>query len=183
MDERYLAGIIYQISCDETDDLYVGSTIKTLENRMINHRSAYKRYLNGSRKGYCKSYELLQYPTAKINLLFNFPCNSKAELEREEGKIQRQTANCINRIIAGRTLKEYRQDNKEIIREYKKQWSEDNKEKIKEKKKQYRQDNRERFYEHFKEYNKQYYQDNREKLNEKQRLRYAKKKAAKIADN
>lgn len=58
--------------------------------------------------------------------------------------------------------KQYYQNNKEEIKEYKKQYYQDNKEKLSEEKKQYYQDNKEIILER----SKQYYQDNKEKVKE-----------------
>jgi gas vesicle protein len=77
------------------------------------------------------------------------------ELNRREGEHIRNN-NCINRYIAGRTKKEYREDNKEKIKEQKKEYYEDNKEKIK----QYLENNKEKIKEQMKEYR----EDNKEKI-------------------
>ena len=64
-----------------------------------------------------------------LELYENYPCNNKKELERREGEIIRQfkadiNYNVINKAIAGRTHKEYTEDNKDKILEQKKQyWS------------------------------------------------------------
>ena len=56
-----------------------------------------------------------------IELYELYPCNSKMELERKEGEIQRQIAT-INKRVAGRTIKEYCFDNKDKISENKKEY-------------------------------------------------------------
>ena len=40
----------------------------------------------------------------------NYPCNSRQEVTRREGWRQRNNE-CVNHNIAGRTQKEYREDN------------------------------------------------------------------------
>jgi hypothetical protein len=82
-------------------------------------------------------------------LLENYPCNSRNELEKREGELIREM-NCINRHIAGRTAKEWREDNKEKLAEYReanrgktKEWRESNKGKIKERMKNWREENKE----------------------------------------
>jgi hypothetical protein len=55
-----------------------------------------------------------------------------------------QSLDCINKHILGRTDKEYYQDNKVKIKEYKKEYHETNKEKLNEISKQYFKDNKER---------------------------------------
>ncbi len=65
---------------------------------------------------------------------------------------------CINTNIAGRTTKQYREDNQEKVIK----WRQDNVEKINEYHLQYRQDNKEKL----KNYFEQYRQDNKQKIKE-----------------
>lgn len=46
----------------------------------------------------------------KIELIKDYPCNGREELEREEG-IHIKSTNCVNKVIAGRTSQECRRDN------------------------------------------------------------------------
>jgi hypothetical protein len=39
-------GKIYKITSSKTDDVYIGSTIQTLNDRFIKHKSNYKLYQN-----------------------------------------------------------------------------------------------------------------------------------------
>ena len=109
----YGKGKIYTIRC-RTDDtlIYVGSTVQPLSKRLGNHKADSKREK-------CKNY--LIYKTINgdwnnwhIELHSLYPCNSKEELERKEGEIIRLIGN-LNSKIAGRTPKEYREDNKEKV--------------------------------------------------------------------
>ena len=138
IDERYKRGKIYTIRCRYDDTLiYVGSTIDTLAKRMAGHRVRslktpniilYKYVNNDWSKWYIELYE-------------EFPCDNKNQLEKREGEVIRQIGN-LNNNIAGRDIKQYRQDNRDKISEKKKQYRQDNHDKILEKKKQYHQDNR-----------------------------------------
>ena len=92
----------------------------------------------------------------KIEWIGNFPCNSKKELEREEGQHQRENQ-CVNKLIAGRTNEEWIEDNKERLKQYKKDYKKHNQE-------------------YFKEINKQHYQDNREHYIQMSRENYEKNK-------
>ena len=47
-----------------------------------------------------------------IELFENFPCNSKEELNKKEGQVIREIGT-INKQTAGRTNKEWYEDNKE----------------------------------------------------------------------
>ena len=49
-----------------------------------------------------------------IELYENFPCDNKEQLNNREGKVIREIAT-LNKNIAGRTMKEYYETNKENI--------------------------------------------------------------------
>lgn len=131
----YANGKIYTIRSFETDKYYIGSTISTLTKRLSEHKAKYKRGRTD-----CTSAEIIQYGDAYIELLEDFPCFKKDQLCKREGQLIREHKdNCVNKSIAGRTMKEWRADNKEQILEYHKQYRQDNKEHILEYKRQYRQ--------------------------------------------
>jgi hypothetical protein len=138
---RYARGKIYSLRSHQTDDIYIGSTIDILPKRLYQHKKEYERYMNGNRH-YVSSYEIIPYEDCYIELIENFPCNSKAELERKEGEHIRATQ-CVNKFIAGRTPKEWYEDNKEQILLKKKQYHEANKEQILLKRKEYDEANKE----------------------------------------
>ncbi len=78
-----------------------------------------------------------------IELYEDFTCERKEQLLQREGQVIREIVT-LNKIISGRTDKEWREDNKEKIKEYK----ETNKEKLKEKLKAYRETNKEKIKEY-----------------------------------
>ena len=80
----------------------------------------------------------------KFYWIKDYPCNSKKELEAEEGKIQKENQ-CVNKYIAGRTLQLYRDDFKEKIKENNKVRYQMKKLEISEINKQKRQDNPDEF--------------------------------------
>lgn len=104
-------GQVYSIRSHQTTDIYIGSTIQTLSQRMTDHRKNYKQYLNGT-FAYISSYEILQYEDSYIELLFEGEFESKYVLKQKEGKYQREM-NCVNKHIAGRTKREYEKEHKE----------------------------------------------------------------------
>ena len=162
----YSKAKIYKIYSYENDDVYYGSTCETLSRRMSGHRGQMKLYKEG-KCNYTTSFKILELTSAKIELVENYPCNSKEELLQREGYYIRNN-NCVNKQIAGRTKKEYHQQNKEHInewhKEYNKQYHQENKEHIKEQKKEYYQQNKEHIKEQKKEYNKAYRQRKKEQL-------------------
>ena len=121
MENKYQQGKIYKIVCNITSEVYYGSTIETLNDRLSNHK--YKKN--------CICRNIIERGNYKIELIKDYPCNSKYELEEEECKYIRENE-CINIAIPHRTKKEWYQDNKEKISEKQKEWREDNKEKYKE---------------------------------------------------
>tara|TARA_B110000914_G_C15455174_1_gene443008 strand:+ start:503 stop:940 length:438 start_codon:yes stop_codon:yes gene_type:complete len=108
MENKYQNGKIYKIISKEMPGLvYYGSTNQTLKRRMTIHASP----SNTS----CSKL-LFGYGIPEIILIKDYPCNSRKELEIEEGKYHRGNE-CINKNVAGRTDKEYREDNKDKISE------------------------------------------------------------------
>ena len=79
----------------------------------------------------------------KIELLAEAPCESREHLRKIEGEyIRRET--CINKRVAGRTDKEYYQDNKErLLSEYK-EYRKTHKEEMAQQQKEYYRQNKER---------------------------------------
>ena len=60
------------------------------------------------------SFEVVKYLTAKIELVEEISCDTKKELlARERHYIENNT--CVNKVIPGRTYKEWRKDNREEI--------------------------------------------------------------------
>ena len=159
---NYQQGKIYCIRSHKTDDIYIGSTTKQyLSQRLGQHKTDYRIYLK-TNKNYVSSYKILKYDDAYIELITTYSCSSKEELNREEGKYQRQM-DCINKNIAGRTSKQYKEDNKELIKEVNKTYCKNNKEHIATQKKDYYNKNKESILNQKKEYRKQ----NQDKLKEK----------------
>ena len=158
---NYKNSKIYCIRSYQTDKVYIGSTTyKYLCTRMAIHKNNYKNYLNGSRL--YTSFKMIKYPDAYIELLEQYPCNSREELNRREGSYIRKI-NCVNKNIAGRTRKQYKIDNAEKIKRYDRQYYIDNVEKIKKYNKRYKIDNADTL----KRYSRQYYIDNADTLRKK----------------
>lgn len=166
MSSKYKNGKIYKIVSDDLIGIcYIGSTVQSLSNRMAGHRVSYKSYLKRN-IGYTSSFELLKTGNAIIYLIEDYPCTTKTELERREGELIRQyrfdpTCEMVcNRAIAGRTKKEYHQDNKVKLNLHSKQYHQANKVKCNLQRKQHYQANKEKR----KLRDKQYHQDNKEKI-------------------
>lgn len=104
---NYQNGKIYKLISDHTNKIYIGSTqLNYLSSRMSQHRDYYKNYKIG-KFSYMTSFDIMEYGDTKIILLENYPCNSINELNARE-RYYIETMECVNKIIPGRTKKEYR---------------------------------------------------------------------------
>jgi len=166
---------IYKITDIAYTKMYIGSTCQPLSKRFSNHKALFKLWKDG-KKGKVTSYDLFDefgIENCKIELIENFACNCKDELQKKEGEHIRNN-DCVNKYIPCQTQKEYREANKDNIKDNKKKYYIDNKDNINEKQKKYREANKEKI----KNNKKKYYIDNKDNINEKQKEYNAKKKAA-----
>jgi len=152
----YTKGKIYRLFNDDMLGLvYYGSTTQTLKKRLAIHKYDFNRGIN------ITSSVLFQTDNFKIELVENYPCLNRKELEtRERWYIENNE--CINNRIPCRTMKEYQQLNKDKIAEYRKLYIVKNKEKLANHRKLYYQNNKDKV----KENTKIYYQTNKDKINE-----------------
>lgn len=160
----YKHGKIYKIVSPSTGLTYYGATTQTLEERFKKHE------YNLESKRY-QSFLVLECGDAEIELVENYPCNSKKELDRREGYYQRNNE-CVNIIVAGRTTSEYWQDNKEKMHKKQKEWREANIEYRREYEKNYREKNKEKE----RARKKKWVEANKEKETARQKASYLKHK-------
>jgi len=142
---NYGNGKIYKIESYQGDLIYIGSTTKEyLSQRMDTHRSDYKRWKNGK----CnlttsfKIFDEYGLENCTIVLLEIVACNSKDELLAREAFYIRNLE-CVNKIIPGRTQKEYLDDHKEAKKDYDKLRNENNQQAKNEQNKFYYEKNKE----------------------------------------
>ena len=118
VDNRYARGQIYTIRSHLTDKIYVGSTIQPLCKRLSEHKKAYKCYKTSGKHRYTASFEIIEIdPDCYIELYENYSCESKQELNRREGQVIR-SMDCVNKVVAGRTMVEWIQDNPDYYKQY-----------------------------------------------------------------
>lgn len=94
---RYHNGKIYVIRSPSTEDIYIGSTCLPLHKRLYSHNASGKGYLKGT-TNYRTSYEVIKFNDAYIELVAEYPCETKYQLEAEEGKYIRGS-DCINKHL------------------------------------------------------------------------------------
>ena len=164
---NYQNGKIYKIECNVTGSVYIGSTCENmLCRRLAGHVVDYKAYKRDGKK-YLTSYEVLKNDDYNIYLIELFPCNSKDELHAREGH-HIKSNDCVNKVIAGRTMKEYLTDNKDKRANNSREHYIKNKDKICDRTNEYKMKNKDKIREH--------YMKNKDKINEKQREQYIKNK-------
>ena len=163
----YSKGKIYKILNHIDDKIYVGSTIKTLSQRMAQHRSC----VNGLRQSTLyKHMHEIGIENFYIELIENYSCNDIYELRAREGHFIRQIGT-LNKQIAGIT------NQFDTLKEYKHYYYQNNLDIIKDKSKQYRVETKEekRIYDknlydenkqYIKERVKQYQENNKDKIKE-----------------
>ena len=125
---KYNVSKIYAIYCPQNDDfIYVGSTTKYyLCSRLAEHRSNFKRFLQGGVVGKSTCFQIFNkygVENCKIKLLEHVNCNSHDELAEREVFHIRNNNNCVNKQIPKRTRKEYYQDNKEMLISYQRRYN------------------------------------------------------------
>lgn len=132
MEDNKFTGYIYKIISNQTDKIYIGSTIRDLNERMREHKNKYKQYLN-DKYCYVTSYDIVKFDDAKIELIKEVIFSDRKELNKIEGEYIKSTENATNKRVEGRTVKEYHQNNYQ-----------QNKEKIIERNQIYRENNMDR---------------------------------------
>ena len=185
----YSKGKIYCIRNNINDDMYIGSTCQSLSQRMAQHRK------DMTARQHMKLYTVMKELGREnfyIELLEECPCENFSQLLRREGELIREHQSTLNSIIRGRTPKEYKDDNKDRIKEnyeqnkfqkleYAKTYYEQNRDKKLQYAKQYRDENKEKIQEKSKTYydehkediqqqKKEYYQANKEREQEKKHI-------------
>jgi hypothetical protein len=146
-----------------------------LAERIGGHKCNYKKWLEGT-FNYVTSFEILKYGDAYIELVEDYPCKNKAELERREGQVMRDTDNCCNKHIAGRTITEWYDQNKDKVAKQQGEWYAKNKDKINERQFEYRAKNKDKIAKQHAEW----YAKNKDKIAERQ-FEYRAKNKDKIA--
>lgn len=107
---KYNNGKIYTVRCLINPELiYVGSCTQPLTKRFSGHKSDCKK---GASISLYKHIIDNDWSDWYIELHEYYPCNNREELNRREGEVIREIGT-INKNVAGRNNKEWREDNPE----------------------------------------------------------------------
>jgi hypothetical protein len=169
---NYQLGKIYKIVGNGLT--YYGSTCEpTLARRLTSHVAHYRQNKKGKCSKVCSS-DIIELGEYSIVLVEQYACDTKDQLHARE-RFFIENNECINKVIPGRTAREYRGAHKESAKEYRNI----HKEYAKEQSKIYRNIHKEyikeqaRIYsdthkEYIKEKNKIYYDTHKEHMNARQ---------------
>ena len=80
----YSQGKIYKIVCNKTGLIYIGSTYRSLEERLKEHVDNCKKYLDKKSNHLISSIYVIYYNNYTIELIENYPCLNRKELEKKE---------------------------------------------------------------------------------------------------
>lgn len=110
-----VSGQIYRMTTD-SGKCYVGLTTIPISFRIANYKCEYGKYKEGLPCKKNAMFELMDEGDLKLEILEDVEADSLKELRRRQGWWVRNSDNCINKTIPGRTDKEYYEDNRETHR-------------------------------------------------------------------
>ena len=116
---KYNNSKIYKLICEKTNKIYIGSTTRDIRRRLSEHKM-----------GYLKTTK--DFINMKIEIIENFSCNSKKELQKRE-RYFIENLDCVNYIIPTRNYNERYKLQPKI--DYMKKYYNENKDNINEKNK------------------------------------------------
>ena len=155
---KYQKSIIYKIFDNTNGNVYYGSTYNLLRVRMNGHKTDANHDMGRA------SQQIILNGNYSYSRVEPYPCNSRQELHTRE-RYWIENFDCVNKNVPCRTNKEWRNDNKEKVKDYKTDYHIKNKEKIKKRDAEYNANNKE-------EISKQkaeYYIKNKEEILEKRK--------------
>jgi len=156
---NYNNSIIYKLCCKDVTitDIYVGSTTNFIQRKRAHKNSCFNE---NNKKYNFNVYRFIREHGGWCNWsmvqIENYNCENKRELETRERYWFEELKAKLNSKFPSRTRKEYRENNKKIIKEKKREYNENNKEIVQEYSKEY--------YEKNKGKAKEYYEINKQKL-------------------
>ena len=80
----YSQGKIYKIVCNKTGLVYIGSTYRSLEERLKEHISSCKKFLDKKTNTLISSIYVIYYNNYSMELIEYFPCLNRKQLEERE---------------------------------------------------------------------------------------------------
>ncbi len=121
VDEKYQQTLVYGIICLITGEMYVGSTIVTLDERIRLH----------IRQRNCSAIQILDRGNYKAYEIQRWPCNTKREVLTLEGGWQRAYKKSFGDfLVNGRIEGTFKNESPEALQAYSEQYRKEHKEEI-----------------------------------------------------
>jgi len=160
----YSKTIIYKLCCKDTEitDIYIGSTVN-FKLRKCAHKSRYNNEndINNNLKVYQFIRENGGWENWTMIMINEFhECQNKLQKESKEREYIELLKPSLNSCIPTRTVKEWREMNKDSLKDKKREYYENNKDKIKE------------YYENNKEKIREYREVNKETISQKLKVKF-----------
>ena len=111
---NYSNGKIYKLINKIDDKIYIGSTCAKLNVRFVAHKSKSKIKPTPAHKHFIH----IGFENVSIELIENYECKTKKELELRERHWINELKPKLNYSIPTRTKKEYKLDNKDRLKEH-----------------------------------------------------------------
>ena len=125
----------YKIVSSNTDKVYIGSTGKTLNERLSGHKHEYKKFQE-RKTDYTSSFEILEFKDYSIQLIESKECETKQNRGIIEGYHILNNPTAVNKYMPGRTKQQWISENKQQTSEYQKRYYQNNREYVKNRVKQ-----------------------------------------------
>ena len=107
---KYIDSKIYKIIDNTNQNIYIGSTIQSLRQRLSGHEHDARKYKDGYG---CGSQDIIKNGDYKIELVEAVPCESLQELHKHEQKwIDRHQGQLVNKICSYKSKEQKEQDRK-----------------------------------------------------------------------
>ena len=155
----------YKIVCRDLSiaDLYVGHTTDFVR-RKNGHKTVCNNPLSNSHEIYLYRFirENGGWSNFDMILIEQTACLNKLDAEKKERQYIEELNATLNQVLPSRTKKEWAEDNKERLTEYKHNWHMSNRDKLLERKKENYIEKKQEI----NQKNKVYYQENKEKMDE-----------------
>jgi hypothetical protein len=110
---KFPNAVIYTIRSPNTDKYYIGSTIHSMSKRFSQHKTSFASGRNSTES----SCRIFACGNPYYELLENFPCNARAELQKRENELIRLNIDqVVNQMGTGHRRKIYHIRDKELKR-------------------------------------------------------------------
>lgn len=152
---KYQRGKIYKLCSKQTDEIYIGSTTQSLNERLKGHKWHFSYWKRG-KGGSVSSFKILKHNDVYIELIEKYPCENKFLLLQKEAEYI-QKLDCVNKNIAGNYLYQNCIDDKKTqIAKYNKSYYSRNKKHMIDNINKNRLKNREKSLQRMKDYNEKH---------------------------